>query len=164
MNMICLNLLLLYKLVYMNFRIILTQFYINFLRQEHQIDVSFNAWDSQVSSYTPFHFSFTISLIILNQFHVTLVKTVFFRLFVSSSTCNLYSIYETKQDATFWKVYSPEHFLPWNYSKYYKKVFLNFNLSGQSMRLNGNAYLTKLKLHVSRFSVKSGVFLQKIFF
>ena len=127
-------------------------------------NASFNAWDSQVSSYTPFHFSFTISLIILNQFHVTLVKTVFFRLFVSSSTCSLYSIYETKQDATFWKVYSPEHFLPWNYSKYYKKVFLNFNLSGQSMRLNGNAYLTKLKLHVSRFSVKSGVFLQKIFF
>ena len=42
---------------YMNFRINLTQFYMNFLRQEHQIDVlygSFNAWDSQVSSYTSF--------------------------------------------------------------------------------------------------------------
>ena len=34
-----LNLLLLYKIVYMNFRIILTQFYINLSRQEHQIDV-----------------------------------------------------------------------------------------------------------------------------
>ena len=37
----------------------------NFSRQEHQIDVlyvSFNAWDSQVSSYTPFHFSFTVPL------------------------------------------------------------------------------------------------------
>ena len=43
----------------------LTQFYINFLRQEHQIEVfyvSFNVWDSQVSSYTPFHFSFTVPL------------------------------------------------------------------------------------------------------
>ena len=47
----------------MNFCIILTQFYINFSRQEHQIDVlyvSFNVWVSQVSSYTPFHFSFTV--------------------------------------------------------------------------------------------------------
>ena len=45
--------------IYMNFRINLTQFYINFSRQEHQIDVlyvPFNAWDSQVSSYTPFIF------------------------------------------------------------------------------------------------------------
>ena len=44
----------------MNFRIILSQFYINFSRQEHQIDVlyvSFNAWDSQVPFYTSFHFS-----------------------------------------------------------------------------------------------------------
>jgi len=47
----------------MNFRINLTQFYVDFLRQEHQKDVlyvSFNAWDFQVSSYTPFHFSFTV--------------------------------------------------------------------------------------------------------
>ena len=47
----------------MSFRKSLTQFYINYLRQEHQIDVlyvSFNTWDSQVSSYTPFHFSFTV--------------------------------------------------------------------------------------------------------
>ena len=51
--------------IYMNFRIIVTQFYINFSRQEHQIDVlyvSFNAWDSLVSFYTPFHFSFTVPL------------------------------------------------------------------------------------------------------
>ena len=35
------------------------------MRQEKQIDVlyvSFNAWDSQVLSYTPFHFSFTVPL------------------------------------------------------------------------------------------------------
>ena len=54
---ICLNQLLLYKTSYIyRFSYILTQFYINFSRQEHQIDVlyvSFNAWDSQVSSYTP---------------------------------------------------------------------------------------------------------------
>ena len=46
----------------MNFRINLTQFSIILSRKEHQIDVlyvSFNAWDSQVSSYTPFRFSFT---------------------------------------------------------------------------------------------------------
>ena len=51
--------------IYMNFRKNLTQFYINFSRQEHQIDVlyvSFNAWDSQVSFFTPFHFSFTFPL------------------------------------------------------------------------------------------------------
>ena len=35
------------------------------LRQEHQMEVlyvSFNAWDSQVSSYTPFNSSFTVPL------------------------------------------------------------------------------------------------------
>ena len=43
----------------MNFRVNLTHFYINFSRQEQQIDVvSFNAWDAQVSSY----FSFTVPL------------------------------------------------------------------------------------------------------
>ena len=67
LNMICLNLLIfLYNCTYMNFRINLTQFYINFSRQEHQIAVLyvlFNAWDSQVSFYTPFHFSFTVPLI-----------------------------------------------------------------------------------------------------
>ena len=54
----------LYRL-YIRFGIILTQFYINFSRQEHQIDVfyvSFKTWDSQVSAYTPFHFSFTVPL------------------------------------------------------------------------------------------------------
>ena len=47
----------------MNFRIILTQFYINLSSQEYQIDVlnvSFNAWEYPVSSYTPFHFFFTV--------------------------------------------------------------------------------------------------------
>ena len=39
-----------------------SQFYTNFSKQEHQIDVSFNAWDSQVLSYTPFHFSFIVPL------------------------------------------------------------------------------------------------------
>ena len=54
----------LYKLSIV-FGIVLTKFYINFSRQEHQIDVlyvSFKAWDSQVSAYTPFHFSFTVPL------------------------------------------------------------------------------------------------------
>jgi len=53
--------------IYIDFRIILTQSNINFSRQEHQIDsflyVSFNASDSQVLSYTPFHFSLTVPLI-----------------------------------------------------------------------------------------------------
>ena len=46
--------------IYMNFRLNLTKFYTNFSRQEHQIDVSCNAWDFQVSS--PFSFSFTVPL------------------------------------------------------------------------------------------------------
>ena len=52
-------------LTYIGFFIILTQFYVTFSRQEHQIDflqVSLKSWDSQVSAYTPFHFSFTIPL------------------------------------------------------------------------------------------------------
>ena len=51
--------------IFIGFGIILTHFYINFSRQEHQIDVlyvSFKTWDSQVSAYTPFHFSFTVPL------------------------------------------------------------------------------------------------------
>ena len=42
----------------------MTQFYINFSRQEHQIDVSyvsFKTWDSQVSAYTPFIIRFCCS-------------------------------------------------------------------------------------------------------
>ena len=38
------------------FGIILTQFYINFSRKEHQMNVlyvAFNSFDSQVSAYTP---------------------------------------------------------------------------------------------------------------
>ena len=51
------------NLTYIGFGIIFRQFYINFSRQEHQIEllyVSINSRDSQVSAYTPFHFSFTI--------------------------------------------------------------------------------------------------------
>ena len=51
--------------IYVNFRIIWTQFYINFSRQKQYIDVlyvSFNAWGSQVSSYNPFQFSCTVPL------------------------------------------------------------------------------------------------------
>ena len=51
--------------IHMNFRINLTQFYTNFSRQYHQIEflyVSFNGRDYHVSSYTPFHISFTVSL------------------------------------------------------------------------------------------------------
>ena len=44
---------------YIRFGIILTEFYINFSRQAHQIEllyVSINSWDSQVSAYTPLIF------------------------------------------------------------------------------------------------------------
>ena len=54
------------QLTHICFVIILTVFFIDFSRQEHQIDVlqvSFNSRDSQVSAYTPFHFSFTVPLI-----------------------------------------------------------------------------------------------------
>ena len=54
--------------IYTCFGIILTQFYINFSRQEHRIEllyVSINSWDSQISAYTPFHFSFTVPLSLL---------------------------------------------------------------------------------------------------
>ena len=54
------------NLIYIRFGIILTQFYINFSRQEHQIDVlyvTFKPRDSQVLVYTPIHFSFTVPLI-----------------------------------------------------------------------------------------------------
>ena len=56
-------------LTYLCFVIILTQFYVNFSRQEHQIDflqVSLDSWNSQVSAYTPFHFSFTVPLRLKN--------------------------------------------------------------------------------------------------
>ena len=65
------------KLYVYEFGIILTLFYINFPRQEHQIDdliVSFNAWDSQVLSYTPFIFPYSlfkhkfVSYLLLIQF------------------------------------------------------------------------------------------------
>ena len=49
------------NLTYIRFGIILTEFYINFIRQEHQIDVlnvSFKTWDSQVSAYTWYPLSF----------------------------------------------------------------------------------------------------------
>ena len=37
--------------IYVRFGIILTQLYVNYSRQEHQIDdLSFNSWDSQVSA------------------------------------------------------------------------------------------------------------------
>jgi len=53
------------NLTYIHFGIILTQFYINFSRQEHQIELSYvsiNSWDSQVSGITPFHLSYTVPL------------------------------------------------------------------------------------------------------
>ena len=52
------------KIICLEFRTNLT-FYINFSRQEHQIDVLyvlFNTWDFQDLLYTPFHFSFTVPL------------------------------------------------------------------------------------------------------
>jgi len=83
LNMICLNLLLLYKIVYiyMNFRIILTQFYINFSRHEHQIDVlyvyrSMLRFD-QVSSYTPFHLSFTVCTITYSEYMYWVFRQIF---------------------------------------------------------------------------------------
>ena len=77
LNMICLILLqLLYTIshIYVNFRINLTQIYIIFLRQEHQIEVlnvSLNAWNSHVHSYTPFHFPFTVPL---TTFRIMIIK------------------------------------------------------------------------------------------
>jgi len=64
MKMNCWNLLLLYKIVYIWIFVKFWQRFIS-ISQDNQIDVlyvSFNAWDSQVSSYTPFHFSFTVPL------------------------------------------------------------------------------------------------------
>ena len=55
--------------IYIDFRIILTQFDIKFSRQEQQIDVlyvPFNARGSQVLSYIPYHFSFIVPLKIHN--------------------------------------------------------------------------------------------------
>ena len=49
----------------MNFRINLKQFYTNFSRHEHQIELSWVAIKSlsdYLSPYTPFHFSFTVPL------------------------------------------------------------------------------------------------------
>ncbi len=57
--------------IFMNFRIDLTRFYINFSRQEHQIDVLY------VLSYTPFHFSFTAPLSATNDFPEKLVSMKF---------------------------------------------------------------------------------------
>ena len=65
----------------MYFRINLAQFYINFLRQEHQIDVlyvPFNAWHSQVSSWTPFHFSFIVPLTRNSKFQELSEKLILF--------------------------------------------------------------------------------------
>jgi len=63
LNMMCLILPILYKILHIYvLEIIFTQFYSNFSRQEHQIYVSINSRDSQVSAYTPFHFSFTVPL------------------------------------------------------------------------------------------------------
>ena len=50
--------------IYINFRINLIQFYINFSRQEHQIELS---WVQNKSVFrflliSPFHFSFTVPL------------------------------------------------------------------------------------------------------
>ena len=68
LNMICLNLLLLYTKLYIyEFSYtILTHIYINFPWQ-----VSFNAWDSQVSAYTPISF-FMYNPFKLNHFWSTL--------------------------------------------------------------------------------------------
>ena len=57
-------------LTYMSFGIILTQFYVNFSIQEHHIDflqVLINSWALRFYPIPPdpFHFSFTVSLIII---------------------------------------------------------------------------------------------------
>ena len=49
------------NLKYIPFGRILTQFDINFSRLEHQIDVLYVSFN-QVSSHTPFHFSYTVPL------------------------------------------------------------------------------------------------------
>ena len=51
--------------IYMNFCMNWTQFYINFWRQELQIELSLVAikiFSDQLLAYTPFHFSFTVPL------------------------------------------------------------------------------------------------------
>ena len=63
------------NLIYIRFGIIFTQFYINFSRQEHQIDVSFVSFktcDSQVLAYTSFHFSFTVPLSMKQCYNLSL--------------------------------------------------------------------------------------------
>ena len=67
LNMICLNILLLYKIVFIyKFSYHFDTVFYHFLETGiSDIDVwyvLFNAWDSQVSSYTPFQFSFAVSL------------------------------------------------------------------------------------------------------
>ena len=62
----------------------LTQFYINFSRQEYQIEVlyvSFNVWDSQVSCYSPFHFSFTVPLS-CTPFHFSFTVPLYYTPFI----------------------------------------------------------------------------------
>ena len=82
----------LYRL-YIRFGIILTQFYINFSRQ-----------DSQVSAYTPFHFSFTVPLI------------YFFNLFELQVSCsNLFH--------NLWYIHQYHHMFQFycsGYIRYYK--------------------------------------------
>ena len=75
------------NLIYIHFGIILTQFYINFLRQEHQIDVS----TPEILSLYTFHFSSTVPLILdpleiylyISKYDKTLVnnnkKKIFFK-------------------------------------------------------------------------------------
>ena len=98
--------------IYTNFRINLTKFYIIFSRQEHQIEVLyilFKAWDSQVSSYTPFYFSFTVPLNLIffntwgeeidniwvkNISELLLEKKIGFKLFTSYkflTFCNIFT-------------------------------------------------------------------------
>ena len=45
-------------------------FFRDFSRQEHKIKELFKTWNSQVLSYTPFHFSFTVPLKSVNFVYI----------------------------------------------------------------------------------------------
>ena len=88
----------------MNFRLNLAQFYINFSRQEHQIDVlyvSLNAWDSQVSLYP-------LSFFLYSPFKegggVVTFSLICLELFVNNEQTNFTKIkFKTRQMKMFWK-------------------------------------------------------------
>ena len=86
-------------MAYTDFRINLTQFYINFSRQEHQIELSWfsiNSKDTKVSGYIPLHFSFTLPLIKALKNYVFYLSIVWpsYTTFVTKFTSLFFKIIE----------------------------------------------------------------------